>query len=244
MSGFNDLGGNSSWPLLTVPNRTWQITDSVVQTKGKHNLKYGGEFRTGSTDNTRNTYGKGRIDFRGLDQFMTGDVRSARIFVGDSRREVSQKSFGFFAQDDWRVTQRFTLTMGLRYDASLPITEAHDQLANFDPAVGLVQVGKQLSQPYNNDWNNVAPRLGFAWDIFGNGKTVLRAGAGIIYEIPHISLYIGQNSADALGLGTIPTGALNVSPGGGTMVAGVAFPNYDWTDSNTPVFGNVTQPDL
>ena len=244
VSGFNNLGGNSSWPLLTVPNRTWQITDSVVQTKGKHNLKYGGEFRTGSTDNTRNTYGKGRIDFRGLDQFMTGDVRSARIFVGDSRREVSQKSFGFFAQDDWRVTQRFTLTMGLRYDASLPITEAHDQLANFDPAVGLVQVGKQLSQPYNNDWNNVAPRLGFAWDIFGDGKTVLRAGAGIIYEIPHISLYIGQNSADALGLGTIPTGALNVSPGGGTMVAGVAFPNYDWTDSNTPVFGNVPNQTL
>ena len=41
--------------------------------------------------------------------------------------------------------------MGLRYDVSLPITEAHDQLANFDPAVGLVQVGKQISQPYNTD---------------------------------------------------------------------------------------------
>ncbi len=244
VSGFNNLGGNSSWPLLTTPNRTWQITDNVAQTKGKHNLKYGGEFRTGSTDNVRNTYGKGRFDFRSLDDFMTGDVRSARVFVGDSHRDISQKSFGFFAQDDWRMTQRLTVTMGVRYDVSLPITEAHNQLANFDPAVGLEQVGQQISQPYNTDWNNVAPRLGFAWDLFGDGKTVLRAGGGIIYEMPHISLFIGQNSADALGLGTIPTGALSVTPGGGTMAAGVAFPNYNWADPNTPVFGSITNQTL
>ncbi len=247
VSGFNNLGGNSSWPLLTTPNRTWQITDSVAQTLGKHNLKYGGEFRTGSTDNVRNTYGKGRFDFRGLDNFMTGNYRSARLFVGDSHRNISQKSFGFFVQDDWHAKQRLTVTMGLRYDISLPITEAHNQLANFDPAVGLLQVGNQISQPYHTDRNNVAPRLGFAWDLFGNGKTVLRAGAGIIYEIPHISLYVGQNSADALGLGTIPTGALNVSPGGGTMAAGIAFPDssrINWSDPNTPVFGDIANQQL
>lgn len=245
VSGFNRLGGNSSWPLLTTPNQTWQITDNVSQTVGKHNLKWGGEFRTGSTDNVRNTYGKGRFDFRSLDDFMTGDVKSARVFVGDSHRVVSQKSFGFYVQDDWRATQRLTITAGLRYDVSLPISESNNLLGNFDPTIGLVQVGNQISQPYRTDWNNFAPRLGFAWDMFGTGKTILRAGTGIIYEIPHISVYIGQNGADALGLGTIPTGALNVTPGSGTMVAGVAYPgNYSWQDPSTPVFGDISNSKL
>ena len=83
VSGFNNLGGNSSWPLLTTPNRTWQITDTVVQSKGRHNLKYGGEFRTGSTDTVRNTYGKGRVDFRGLDlRIQAAPPQDAAAFLG------------------------------------------------------------------------------------------------------------------------------------------------------------------
>ena len=237
---FNTLGGNPSWPLRTTPNTTWQITDNVSQTVGKHNLKYGGEFRTGNTDNIRNRYGKGSITFRTLPAFFDGTVRTSRtkLFLGDSHRNVSQNSFGFFVQDDWRMKPRLTLTLGLRYDVSLPIKEEHDLLGNFDPAVGLVQVGKDISQPYNTDWNNFAPRLGVAWDIFGDGKTVLRAGAGIIYEIPHISLFIGQNSAEALGLSTVPTGALN-APGNGTISAGVQGAAVTWKDSDTPIFGDV-----
>src|ERR1035437_2434978 len=180
ISGFNRLGPSTNWPLLTTPDLTYQITDSVTWTRGHHFLKFGGEFRTGSTDNTRDKYGKGYIRFNGLGDFMTGDWRYGYILTGNTHREVSQKSFGMYAQDDWRIVPRLTVTAGLRYDVSLPITEAHNQLANFDPAQGILQVGSQISQPYNTDWNNVAPRLGFAWDMFGKGKTVLRAGAGFI----------------------------------------------------------------
>jgi len=179
------------------------------------------------------------VSFRSLERFLTGTYRSAYIQTGSSHRIVSQKSFGGYVQDDWRVLPRLTVTAGLRYDVSLPITETHNQLANFDPVNGLQQVGQQISKPYNTDWNNFAPRLGFAWDLFGNGRTVLRGGGGMIYEIPHISLFISQNSARALGLATIPTGANGVNvPGGNITVADYRLDTINWSQAG-PVFGDI-----
>ena len=249
ISGFTQhtLGGNQSWPLFTTPNQTLQFTDNATYLVGKHNLKFGGEFRTGSTDNTRNTFGSGEIRFSDLASFATGDIRSGNfVFVGDSHRVVSQKSFGLFVQDNWRILPRLTFNWGLRYDLSLPIKEQHNLLANFDPNVGLVQVGRGISQPYDTDKNNFSPRLSLAWDMFGSGKTVLRAGGGIIYELPHISAFIGQNNTNALGIGLNPTAlpGAPVGPGGGTIVATTLSPDrHDmsaaWKAGNQPIFGNL-----
>ncbi|HSS95760.1 MAG TPA: TonB-dependent receptor, partial [Terriglobales bacterium] len=122
IGGFTQhtLGGNQSWPLYTTPNQTLQFTDNATYVAGKHNVKFGGEFRTGNTDNLRNTFGSGEIRFDDLASFATGDVRtrgtSTQVFVGNSHRVVSQKSFGAFVQDDWRVLPRLTFNLGLRYD--------------------------------------------------------------------------------------------------------------------------------
>ncbi len=248
ITGFQQhtLGGNQSWPLYTTPNQTLQFTDNASYVVGKHSLKFGGEFRTGSTDNTRNTFGSGEIRFASLDDFATGDIRSGNfIFVGNSHRIVSQKSFGFFAQDDWRVTPKLSVNLGLRYDLSLPIHEQNDLLANFDPAVGLQQVGRGIGRPYNTDYNNFGPRIGMAWDLYGNGKTVVRAGAGVIYEIPHISVYIGQSNLNANGLALNPTGLAGApAPGGGTIVATTLSPDrHDMSaawKAGTPVFGDLS----
>ena len=205
ISGFNGhtVGGNGGWPLYPTPNQTLQFTDSVNYLVGKHNLRFGGEFRTGNTNNLRDTYGSGYARFANtydstgasaLENFVTGDVDYGYVAVGNSQRYVSRKSFGLFIQDAWRVSSRLLVNAGLRYDLSRPITERHDLLANFDPVLGMVQVGNQISQPYNSDYKNFAPRLSFDYDFFGTGKTVLRAGAGIIYEIPHISVFIGQTA--------------------------------------------------
>jgi hypothetical protein len=235
--------------LFTTPNQTLQFTDSATYVVGKHNLKFGGEFRTGSTDNLRNTFGSGEIRFSDLESFTTGDVRASGgsfVFVGDSRRIVDQKSFGFFVQDNWRVTPRLTIDAGLRYDVSMPIHEEHDLLANFDPSVGLVQVGRGINQPYRNDYNNFGPRLGFAWDPRGNGNTVFRAGGGVIFEIPHISVFIGQNNTNANGISLNPTGVTGapVGPGGGTIVAATLEPDPDAMSANwksgAPVFGDLS----
>jgi hypothetical protein len=254
IGGFvqHTLGGNQSWPLYTTPNQTLQFTDSATYVIGKHNLKFGGEFRTGSTDNLRNTFGSGEIRFSGLEEFTTGDVRSSGsfVFVGNSRRIVSQKSFGGFIQDNWRVTPRLTIDAGLRYDATMPIHEQNDLLTSFDPTVGLVQVGHGINQPYHSDYNNFAPRLGIAWDPKGNGRTVFRAGGGVIYEIPHISVFIGQNSTNATGIALNPTGVPGapVGSGGGTIVAATLEPDSDAMSANwksgTPVFGDLSPKNL
>jgi hypothetical protein len=223
ISGFSShtFGGNGSWPLYTTPNQTLQFSETANLILGHHNLRFGGEFRTGSTDNLRDTYGPGyvRFDSSGpenspLENFVFGDPDYGYVAVGNSQRYVSQKSIGLFVQDEWRAMPNLTITAGLRYDLTLPIKERHDLLANFDPVRGLVQVGRQISSPYNTDANNFAPRLGFAYDPHGNGKTVIRAGIGVIYEIPHISVFIGQNNTEAQGLGLIPTGLALIGPGG------------------------------
>ena len=248
VSGFISLGGNRGWPLLTTPNQTFQFADNISYNRGKHALKFGGEFRHGSTDNVRDRFGKGRIRFDGgaafptstpLEDFFAGTPSAGRIFVGNSQRHVSIKSFGAFVQDDWRVNTHFTINAGLRYDVSSVIKERNNLLGNFDPNVGLVQVGAQVSSPYNGDHNNFSPRLGMIWDPNSNGKTVIRAGAGIIYEIPHISTFIGQNgvnNASTAGLNVIPTGAPSVGLNGGKILASsVNTSNLDWSVAG-PVF--------
>ena len=267
IGNFTQLGNASGWPLFTTPNRTFQIAEGVSYTHGPHTWRFGGEIRRGSTDNLRNRTGKGRIEFTGgsdprfpidpttglptdtaLEDFLSGTPSIGKIFAGTSERQVHLWSYALYVADDWRVTPHLTVNLGLRYELSTVIKEAHNLLGNFDPKVGLEQVGVNISSPYNGDHNNFAPRIGIAWDPWGEGKTVIRAGAGINYEIPHLSLFLGQNGADNAttpGLNDIPTSwpgspingtinssGLTLSPcSGGTTTNCV---NY--ADVNTPIF--------
>jgi hypothetical protein len=245
------FGGNSGWPQILQPAQTVQFTDNVIHPMGKHTFTFGGEIRRSSVDHLKDRLGKGRINFLGgaafagsssLEDFFAGVPTSGRIFLGNSRRHVSFWSYGSFVQDDWRISQRLTINVGVRYELNTVIQEANNLLGNFDPTLGLVQVGKTTSAPYNGDHNNFAPRLGFVWDVFGQGKTVIRAGGGVMYEIPHFDAFIGQfnlnNNPGTIGINIVPTGAVGVSPAGGTINAGVQnVPGgtLNWTAAG-PVF--------
>ena len=203
-SEFNYMGGNSGWPLNTTPSRTFNVSDTASYTRGRHAIRFGGSFRYGDVNYFRATYGRGRIDFRHLWNFISGDVRRWRFLYGDPTRDVSQKSLGFFVQDDVKATQRLTLNLGLRYDVTNPIKDAHNLLANYSPTSpsGLVQVGQGISSPYPTNYNNVSPRIGLAWDVFGTGKTVIRSGFGMIFEQPSIRTFMFSG------------GGLNLNPSG------------------------------
>src|SRR5205807_2266071 len=126
--------------------------------------------------------------------------------------------------------------------------EAHNLLGNFDPNVGLVQVGHQISSLYNPDHKNFGPRAGFAWDILGNGRTVLRGGGGLIYETVNWQSFIAFNNA--FGPGSVPTGAPIDAAGttsGGTITTGNTTLKYflsptpvSWDPSAGPLYGAPT----
>ena len=189
-SYFDYLGGNSSWPLATSPSRTENYSDTVSYTVGKHAIRFGGDFSHGAVDYYRAGYGRGRIDFHYLENFLQGEVRGWRLLFGDPGRKLSQKSVGLYVQDDFRATRRLTLNLGLRYDVTRPIKDSHNQLANYVPSQGVVQVGYGIDEPYRTNWRNFSPRLGAAFDVFGTGKTILRAGFGMIYVQPSIRSFV------------------------------------------------------
>ncbi len=232
------LGGNSSWPTATAPSHTEVYSDTVSYTMGKHALRFGGEFTNGGVDYYRAGYGRGRIDFHYLDDFLTGDVYRWRLLLGDPARDLSMKSFGLFVQDDFRATRRLTLNLGLRYDVTRPIKDSKNRLANYVPSQGVLQVGYGISEPYKTNWANFSPRVGAAFDVFGTGKTILRAGFGIIYTQPAIRTFAFNGG----GLNLNPSALI---PGGtGTMTSFLVNPGkYNMTDlidwETNPVQGSI-----
>ena len=207
---FNYMGGNSSWPLYTTPSKTDSFGDTASFTRGKHSIRFGGSFRYGDVNYYRAGEGRGRVDFSDLTQFIDGNVDRWELLYGDPGRNVSQKSFGLFAQDDFRIRSNVTLNLGVRYDITNPIKDSRNLLANYVPTSqsGLVQVGQGINSPYPTNYNNLSPRVGVAWDVFGTGKTVLRSGFGIIFEQPSIRTFMFNG------------GGLNLNPSGVPYVDG------------------------
>ncbi|HWX38573.1 MAG TPA: carboxypeptidase regulatory-like domain-containing protein [Candidatus Sulfotelmatobacter sp.] len=221
------LGGN--WPKYNGPDGSLQILEHVAILRGKHAFKFGGEIIRDSSDPFITMNAKGLIKFRSLQDFLTGTVNPAGgslIQAGDPQRYLHDYSYAGFVQDDWRVTPKLMLNLGVRYELTTVLKDRNNQLGNYDPnsATGFAQVGiGGFTAPFHGDHNNFSPRVGFAWDVRGDGKTVIRGGGSVMYEqIPIISLIAVGNQ---LGLNQIPTGAQEIfyagdltgSPGTGTL---------------------------
>ena len=248
-----ELGG-FNWPKVQGPDTRYQFVDHVSYTKGKHVFKFGGELHHDGFSGGAYGGARGRIKFgfgvndvfpgaTSLEDYFAGVPDKGSLLIGDPTRNIHNWGYALFAQDDWRIAKTVTLNLGLRYELNTVIKDSKNLLGNFDPTVGLQQVGKGISSPYNGDHNNFAPRVGVAWDLNGSGKTVVRAGFGIIDETLNWESYLALNNS--LGLATIPTGAIiNASGGtaGGTIAVGTV--NYsgsslNWDPAVTGVPGTV-----
>ncbi len=234
-------GGNCigvGWPKIVGPDGVIELLDHVSVLKGKHAFKFGGEFinNQSTTDETANA--KGQIRFRNLDQFMQGDIKQGNLFLGDAVRNLYNYGYAAFLQDDWRIKPRLTLNLGIRYELNTVVHERNGLMGNFDPTQGLIQT----NNPYTGDHNNFAPRVGFAYDVFGDGKTVIRGGAGILYE--QLSFDVMNGEGNLLGLRTFPTGLpffndgnpVAPAPVGNIQLQSLAF------GQGSPFVGTVANP--
>jgi hypothetical protein len=237
------IGCCSSFPKYYGPDNIIEVHDGFSFLRGKHNFKVGGEFRNSDIGNggTFNR-GRGQVTFATLETFISGTpTGNGQIFIGDPRRNLKQKAMAAYFQDDWRIMPRLMLNLGVRYEYLTPLTEGQDRLSNFIPGTGFTQLGKNTDQMYNPDKNNFAPRLGFAWDVNGNGKTVIRGGANMMYVTPGWWMFISQQNANnpTTGLSTNPSGFLlcrgAVNATGAGCAAGVG------TD---PTVGNIQSAGL
>ncbi len=140
-----------------------------------------------------------------------GSTTPSRSF-GTTVRKLQQNSFGAFVNDDIRLSPRFTVNVGLRYDYSGALGEANNLGSNFFPDRGLVDLGAGIDQLYNTDKNNFGPRLGFAWDVRGNGKTALRAGYALTYDVGHFGDIAAPRTTFS-GAGPAPGRSHQVEPG-------------------------------
>jgi hypothetical protein len=262
--GGGSLGSWRGRPQENGPNPYYDAQDSVSYLVGKHTFKFGVEFAHIETDfNNHDT--RGRFDFRGnaafggstpLEDFFAGAFSllakdksfAPNQLLGSAVRTMTWRSIAGFVQDDWRLTPKIMLNLGLRYSYVSPMKEANNLLGNFDPALGLVQQGQSSvgDTVFKPDRKNFSPRLGFAWDVSGKGTTVVRGGASLIYSTWVAASFVqqaGQQNFRGGSLAAVPTGAtLNGTPGGGTITLGTVFYQPSVVNWNSPAGGTGAFP--
>ena len=180
--GAFSFGGPARFPQGRV-DTTFVFADSVSILAGRHSMKIGGDFRIFQNNNS--LLDAGLFNFPNVAAFIAGNGSSFSITLGELLNEIRQYSIGAFIQDSYRVRSNLTLDLGLRYDLNTVPTESHDRFVVFDPeTASLLRVGSDIDKPYQTDWNGFQPRVGFAWDPFGKGKTSVRAAYAIALEQP------------------------------------------------------------
>src|SRR5271165_6312566 len=190
-SSLAQLGADKGDPRQRV-DTNWHYIDNVSWKHGKHDIKFGYEFRRTSISQIFNRTFRGKLEFSGLQSFLEGiPDNGGTQGTGDTNRNTFENSHAIYIQDSIRVNRRFTLNLGLRYDYFGLIQEKHGLFNNVDPLTGVVSAVGQ-GRLYQPDFNNAAPRVSAAWDVTGKGKTVVRAGYGIFYDAFSQDLFMGH----------------------------------------------------
>jgi hypothetical protein len=202
------FGGISTNNDQASVGNTFNFADSVAYTHGRHTFRGGFEYRRYQINLFNNFASRGFLLFNTFNDLLTGNILEAFAGTGITDRGFRARDASAYFQDDWKVTNRLTLNLGVRYDYLGPSTDVHHRLGNFDPsrldATTLANGGPGILNGFilpsdasfggikgtpgvsestllSNSPHDFAPRVGLAWDVKGDGKTAIRAGYGLYY---------------------------------------------------------------
>jgi hypothetical protein len=249
INGFDYVGATQ--PLGRI-DTTGHITDNLTWTRGRHQMRFGGEYRRARLDVFYHINKRGTFVFDGsrgpwaADTAVNGNLRSLADFLagfpsnssgavivrGELQRDYYQNSFDWWAHDTVRVTPKLSLNFGVRYTYHGVLHDAKDSITTFVPGTGFAGLGSGLDSLYPKDGNNFAPRFGFAWTPARNGKTVIRGAYGVFYDVPALNFFVANTG--------VPNGGaagVNANPGGSNPVFTINARNVV-LQPGVPVFGN------
>jgi hypothetical protein len=207
IKGFDPIGET---PPEGRNDITGHLTDDLSWTIGRHQFKFGGEFRQAQLDEFYHRHALGSFTFDGsqgpvpgssvawnsgdaridaLADFLTGSVSTSSIALGNPERQVFVNTYDLFAQDSYQLSSKLNVNYGLRWDYEGPLHNGNKDLSVFRPSLGGVAFqGSQISSLYDPVYTNISPRAGFSYQA--TPRTVLRAGVGLYYDTPNLNPFL------------------------------------------------------
>jgi hypothetical protein len=201
-SGLNI--GFSPYGPATFANTIYSYYDNLTWTKGRHNMKFGFNFSPYQNNTEYDYFGNGSFSFYGPSTSVGSGADLADFLFGlpdnyfqaaNAFNNIRTHQIAVYAQDDFHISRRMTFNIGIRYEYAQPKYDTQGRSFTFIPGEqsqrfvnappGIVFPGDPGAPKGVNfpDYDNWAPRFGFAWDVFGNGRTAIRGGFGVFYDI-------------------------------------------------------------
>jgi hypothetical protein len=248
VGSFDEIGLT---PPLGRIDTTGHLTETLSYTSGAHQLRFGGEYRRSRGDIFYNRNGRGAFTFDGsqgpwandptvdgnvksLADYLAGFVQSSSITIGDQQRNYYANDFNWFAEDNWKLTPKLTLNLGLRWDYFGPFYDPTNRISTFIPSRGgIVYQGHGIDTLYPKRFGNFAPRFGFAYSP--GRKWVVRGNYGIFYDRPLLKAFADNKPPNGGATGVL------ANPGTIAPVFSVTRANYTIVP-NQLIFGSSTVP--
>ncbi|HEY1936970.1 MAG TPA: TonB-dependent receptor [Candidatus Angelobacter sp.] len=171
---------------------TGVIADNFSYVRGRHSFKFGTEFRDFKNSNFNGD--PGQLVFNNITDFTNGQVDSSARTIGNVANRVTENALDFYAMDSFKFSSYLTVELGLRYAWNMTPSEGENRFVNFVPGGAFGSTLTPTTTPYGQQNKNFQPRVGFAWDVFHNGKTLLRSGYAYQVDQPITGVVTGLTS--------------------------------------------------
>lgn len=233
---FTNYAGLTDGNYALNRNQTSSVGESLLWIRGQHNLTLGGDYRRQQFNQFTDNNGRGTLTFNGMASslllngvgqpntgydmadFLLGLPSTGSIRFGNPDKYFRGSVYSLFANDDWRISARFTLLAGLRWEYASPVSELYGRLVNLSLGSAYSSTAAVTPGYVNPDRNNFSPRLGLAWRPSASHSLIVRAGYGIYYNTSVYNIIAGNMAqqppfAQVLNVSRSVTDALTINRG-------------------------------